>query len=113
MLTPANEQIFVDKAGHIPANTTITIADPIAAGFQTAIETGFARPTAKELNGYWGNFGDAIVKAVDAGTDPTTLVADACSKMDQANASLGHPPIRGDPDAVSGSPQTPASHALR
>ncbi|MEA2622801.1 MAG: arabinogalactan oligomer / maltooligosaccharide transport system substrate-binding protein [Chloroflexota bacterium] len=86
MLTPANEQIFVDKAGHIPANTTMTISDPIAAGFQTAIETGFARPTAKELNNYWGNFGDAIVKAVDAGTDPTTLVADACAKMDQANA---------------------------
>jgi arabinogalactan oligomer/maltooligosaccharide transport system substrate-binding protein len=87
MLTPANEQIFVDKAGHIPANTTMTVTDPITLGFATAIKTGFARPTAKELNNYWGNFGDAINKAVDAGTDPTTLVATACTKMDQANAA--------------------------
>jgi len=85
MLTPANEQIFVDQAGHIPANTTLTVSDPIGAGFQTAITTGFARPTAVELNNYWGNFGNAIAQAVDAGTDPTTAVADACTAMDQAN----------------------------
>jgi len=85
MLTPTNEQIFVDNAGHIPANTTMTVSDPIGAGFQTAITTGFARPTAVELNNYWGNFGNAIAQAVDAGTDPTTAVADACTAMDQAN----------------------------
>jgi len=75
----------VDNAGHIPANTTMTVADPIGAGFQTAITTGFARPTAVELNNYWGNFGNAIAQVVDAGTDPTTAVADACTAMDQAN----------------------------
>jgi arabinogalactan oligomer/maltooligosaccharide transport system substrate-binding protein len=85
MLTPANEQIFVDNAGHIPANSTLTVSDPIDAGFQTAITTGFARPTAVELNNYWGNFGNAIAQVVDAGTDPTTAVADACTAMDQAN----------------------------
>jgi arabinogalactan oligomer/maltooligosaccharide transport system substrate-binding protein len=85
MLTPANEQIFVDKAGHIPANTTMTVADPIAAGFQTAITTGFARPTAKQLDNYWGNFGNAIVAVVDAGTPATDAVQTACQKMDQAN----------------------------
>jgi arabinogalactan oligomer/maltooligosaccharide transport system substrate-binding protein len=85
MITPANAQIFVDKAGHIPANTTLTVADPIGAGFQKAIETGFPRPTAVELNNYWGNFGNAIAAVVDAGTDPTAAVADACAKMDQAN----------------------------
>jgi arabinogalactan oligomer/maltooligosaccharide transport system substrate-binding protein len=85
MLTPTNEQIFVDNAGHIPANTTMTVSDPIGAGFQTAITTGFPRPTAAELNNYWGNFGNAIAQVVDAGTDPTTAVADACTAMDQAN----------------------------
>jgi len=85
MLTPANEQIFVDQAGHIPANTSLTVSDPIGNGFATAIKTGYARPTAAELNNYWGNFQNAIAQVVDAGTDPTTAVADACTAMNQAN----------------------------
>ena len=85
MLQPANEQIFVDNAGHIPANSAITITDPITKGFFTAIQTGFARPTAAALNNYWTNFGDALAKVIDAGKDPTTAVADACTAMDKAN----------------------------
>jgi arabinogalactan oligomer/maltooligosaccharide transport system substrate-binding protein len=83
MLT--HEQVFVDQAGHIPANTTIQITDPITQGFADVIKTGFARPTAAELNNYWGNFGNAIVAVVDKGTDPTAAVADACTAMDKAN----------------------------
>jgi arabinogalactan oligomer / maltooligosaccharide transport system substrate-binding protein len=83
MLT--QEQTFVDKAGHIPANTKIAITDPITQGFANAIATGFARPTAAELNNYWGNFGNAIVAVIDKGTDPTKAVADACTAMDKAN----------------------------
>ena len=85
LIAPANEQIFVDKAGHIPANTTITATDPITQGFAAAVATGFARPTAKELDNYWGNFGNAIAAVIDKGTDPTTAVADACAAMDKAN----------------------------
>jgi arabinogalactan oligomer/maltooligosaccharide transport system substrate-binding protein len=84
-LLPANEQVFAD-AGHLPANTTLQPTDPIAQSFAALMPSGFARPTAKELNNYWGNFGDALVKAVDAGTDTTKLVADACSAMDKANS---------------------------
>ncbi len=79
------EQTFVDKAGHIPANTSLTITDPITKGFATVISTGFARPTAKELNNYWGNFGNAIVSVLDKGTDPTQAVSTACAAMDKAN----------------------------
>lgn len=85
MLAPANEQLFVDKAGHIPANTTITATDPITVGFASAVSTGFARPTAKELDNYWGNFGNAIAAVIDKGTDPTAAVAEACTAMDKAN----------------------------
>jgi arabinogalactan oligomer/maltooligosaccharide transport system substrate-binding protein len=83
MLT--HEQTFVDKAGHIPANTTITITDPITQGFADVVKTGFARPTAAELNNYWSNFGNAIVAVIDKGTGPTQAVADACTAMDKAN----------------------------
>ena len=83
MLT--HEQTFVDKAGHIPANTTIQITDPITNGFANVIKTGFARPTAAELDNYWTNFGNAIVAVIDKGTDPTAAVATACAAMDKAN----------------------------
>jgi hypothetical protein len=76
-LQPANEQIFAD-AGHLPANTTLQPKDPIAQSFSALMPKGFARPTAKELNNYWGNFGNAIVAVIDKGTDPTKAVADAC-----------------------------------
>jgi arabinogalactan oligomer/maltooligosaccharide transport system substrate-binding protein len=83
-LLPANEQIFAD-AGHLPANTTLKPTDPIAQAFAALMPSGFARPTAVELNNYWGNFGNALAAAIDKGTDPTTLVADACKAMDKAN----------------------------
>jgi arabinogalactan oligomer/maltooligosaccharide transport system substrate-binding protein len=83
-LLPANEQIFAD-AGHLPANTTLQPTDPIAQSFSALMPSGFARPTAIELNNYWGNFGNAIAAAVDKGDDTTKLVADACAAMDKAN----------------------------
>jgi len=85
MISAQNEQIFVDEAGHIPANTTLTVKDPIDNGFATAIKTGFARPTAVELNNYWGNFGNALVAVIDKTADPTAEVTKACAAMDKAN----------------------------
>lgn len=78
-------QTFMDKAGHIPANTALVPSDPITKGFAQQIQTGFPRPTAKELDNYWGNFGNAIAAVVEKGTDPTKAVADACAAMDKAN----------------------------
>jgi len=83
-LLPENEQIFAD-AGHLPANTTLQPKDPIAQSFAALMPSGFPRPTAKELNNYWGNFGNALAAAIDKGDDPTTLVATACAAMDKAN----------------------------
>lgn len=85
MILPENVQISVDKAGHIPANTKSQSTDPINQGFAAAVATGYPRPTAKELDNYWGNFGNAIAAVIDKGTDPTTAVADACAAMDKAN----------------------------
>ncbi len=81
----ANQQIYVDVAGHIPADSRISIADPIVAGFADAVKSGDPRPQIPELNNYWGNFGDALNKVLDAGADPTTAVADACAAMNTAN----------------------------
>jgi arabinogalactan oligomer/maltooligosaccharide transport system substrate-binding protein len=83
-LLPANEQLFAN-VGHLPANTTLQPTDPIAQTFAGLMPKGFARPTAAELNNYWGNFGNALVAVIDKGTDPTQAVADACAAMDKAN----------------------------
>ena len=84
MLQPANEQLFAN-VGHLPANTTLQPSDPIAQAFAALMPKGFARPTLKQLNNYWGNFGDALQKVIDKGTDPTQAVADACAAMNKAN----------------------------
>jgi len=84
MLLPANEQLFAN-AGHLPANTTLQPTDPIAQAFAALMPKGFARPTLKQLDNYWGNFGNALVAVIDKGTDPTKAVADACAAMDKAN----------------------------
>src|SRR2546423_9205820 len=74
MIQPQNEQIFVDEAGHIPANSTLTVKDPIGNGFATAIKTGFARPTAAELNNYCVNFGTALVAVLHKNSNPPPAV---------------------------------------
>ena len=83
-LMPANEQLFAD-AGHLPANTTLQPTDAIAKSFAALMPSGYARPTLAQLNNYWGNFGNAIVAAVDKGSDPATEVTNACAAMDKAN----------------------------
>jgi arabinogalactan oligomer/maltooligosaccharide transport system substrate-binding protein len=84
MLQPANEQLFAN-VGHLPANTTLQPTDPIAQAFAALMPKGFARPTLKQLDNYWGNFGNALVAVIDKGTDPTKAVADACAAMNKAN----------------------------
>ena len=85
MVQPENEQVFVDTAGHIPADTTIKITDPITLKFADAVKTGFPRPQVPQLDNFWGNFGNALNLVIDKGTDPTKAVADACAAMNKAN----------------------------
>ncbi len=80
-----NEQIFVDKAGHIPANTANTISDPITQGFADAVATGFPRPQVKQLDNFWGNFGNALQLVLESDADPVKAAADACAEMNKAN----------------------------
>jgi maltose-binding protein MalE len=85
MLQPSNEQLFADNAGHLPANTTIQPTDAIAKTFASLMPSGYPRPTLKQLDNYWGNFGNALVAAIDKGGDTKALVATACQAMNKAN----------------------------
>lgn len=79
------EQVFVDTAGHIPANTANTITDPITQGFADAVATGFPRPQVEQLDNFWGNFGTAQQKILESDGDPAAEITAACAAMNQAN----------------------------
>jgi len=79
------QTVEVDVAGHVPANTGISIIDPLVASFSDAINAGDARPQREEMNNYWGNFDKAWADVLTAGADPTAAVAEACAAMDTAN----------------------------
>ncbi len=79
------EQVFVDEAGHIPANTANTITDPITQGFADAVATGYPRPQVKALDNFWANFGNALQLTLESNEDATKAVADACAAMNTAN----------------------------
>lgn len=85
MVTGPAEQIFADKAGHLPAYTPIKVTDPISAQFAQANLDGYPRPQNKELSTYWSNFANAQAEVINKGTDPTTAVATACAAMNKAN----------------------------
>jgi arabinogalactan oligomer / maltooligosaccharide transport system substrate-binding protein len=85
MTTQEAQQVFVDVAGHIPANANIAITDPITQGFADAVATGFPRPQVQQLDNFWGNFSNAWQLVLDSGEDPVKAVSDACAAMNTAN----------------------------
>jgi arabinogalactan oligomer/maltooligosaccharide transport system substrate-binding protein len=87
MVAPASEQIFVDDAGHVPADSTVTVSNDITKGFADAAAAGLPRPQGKTFGNWWAPFGDALNKVIDASADPTTAVKDACTLMNQTPPS--------------------------
>jgi arabinogalactan oligomer/maltooligosaccharide transport system substrate-binding protein len=78
-------QVFVDDAGHVPANPTVSITDEITQGFADAAEAGLPRPQNEQFNNWWGPFGNALNEVMDTGADSATAVGNACTLMDEAS----------------------------
>jgi arabinogalactan oligomer / maltooligosaccharide transport system substrate-binding protein len=56
-LTGTNAQtVMMNDAGHVPANTTVEVTDPLIQGLLDAFKTGYVRPQVPELGNYWSNF---------------------------------------------------------
>ena len=85
MVKTDNEKVFVEKAGHIPADKTITISDPITKKFGEAVANGFPRPQLAALDNFWGNFDNALNQVIQKGTDGKAAATEACTKMNTAN----------------------------
>ena len=78
-------QVFVDDAGHVPANPAVQITDSITQGFADAAEAGLPRPQNPQFNNWWGPFGNALNEVIDTNADPAEAIANACSLMDEAS----------------------------
>ncbi|HET9346748.1 MAG TPA: extracellular solute-binding protein [Candidatus Limnocylindrales bacterium] len=85
MTSPEAMQTFVDDAGHVPANPSVQITDPITQGFADAAAAGLPRPQNEQFGNWWEPFGNALNQVVDTGADPATAVAEACTLMDEAS----------------------------
>ena len=85
LTSPEAMQIFVDDAGHVPANPSVTITDPITQGFADAAAAGLPRPQNAQFGNWWTPFGDALNKVIDTAADPATAVKDACGLMNEAS----------------------------
>ena len=84
LVSPESQQVMTDDAGHVPANPTVTITDPITQGFADAAEAGLPRPQGPTFNNWWGPFGNALNEVIDTGADPATAIGNACTLMDGA-----------------------------
>jgi arabinogalactan oligomer/maltooligosaccharide transport system substrate-binding protein len=85
MVNREAQGIYVDIAGHVPADKSVSIVDPLVKSFSDAVYQGDPRPQSAEFGNYWGAFGDAWNQILDNNADPATAVATACATMDTAN----------------------------
>ena len=50
------QEAMMNQAGHVPANTTVDVTDPLIQGLLDAFADGYIRPQVPELGLYWSNF---------------------------------------------------------
>ena len=84
-VSAASQQLYVDLAGHVPANKNVTIIDPLVKAFAESFLQGTPRPQTREFDNYWTPFGNAWNEVLQKGTDAQAAVAVACQQMDKAN----------------------------
>jgi arabinogalactan oligomer/maltooligosaccharide transport system substrate-binding protein len=51
-----SQTIMMEKAGHVPIRTELTITDSLINGLLEAFQTGYIRPQVAQMNNYWSNF---------------------------------------------------------
>jgi arabinogalactan oligomer/maltooligosaccharide transport system substrate-binding protein len=52
----AAQELMMNEAGHVPANTTVKVTDPLIQGLLDAFANGYVRPQVAQLGLYWSNF---------------------------------------------------------
>jgi len=52
----AAQEMMMNEAGHVPANTKVTVTDPLIKSLLAAFKNGYVRPQVAQLGLYWSNF---------------------------------------------------------
>ncbi|MBP7963320.1 MAG: extracellular solute-binding protein [Caldilineaceae bacterium] len=81
-----NGGILAQVAGRLPANRNAIIGDdPVRQGFVAQAATAQPLPLAPEMQAVWGYGGDMLLKVVTGGADPTQVVAETTTLINEAN----------------------------
>lgn len=75
-------QMMMDDAGHVPANTTVEVTNPLIQGLLDAFSTAYVRPQVPELGLYWSNFCGQD-QVFEAGVSPAEWVQTATDASNQ------------------------------
>jgi len=82
-LTGKNAQtVMMTEAGHVPANTTVEVTDPLIQGLLDAFSTGYIRPQVPQLGNYWSNF-CGTDQVFEAGVPAADWVAEATTNANK------------------------------
>lgn len=72
----ASQTLMMNEAGHVPANTKVSVSDPLIQGLLDAFATAYFRPQVEAMGNYWGNF-CGTDQVFEAGTAPADWVKGA------------------------------------
>ena len=72
----AAQTLMMNEAGHVPANTKVSVTDPLIQGLLNAFATSYFRPQVEAMGNYWGNF-CGTDQVFEAGVAPAEWVAGA------------------------------------
>ena len=72
-------------ANRLPANRTVTLADPLLQGFMAQGANAQPMPMLPEMSQVWSYGGDLLVKVLDGAEDPSAVVATTSTLINEAN----------------------------
>ena len=78
----AAQETMMNEAGHVPANTTVEVTDPLIQGLLDAFQNGYVRPQVPQLGLYWSNFcnTDEVFEKGTAAADYIKAASEAANK---------------------------------
>jgi len=83
----ASAQQLAGLANRLPANRTVTLSDPLLQGFLAQGAAAQPLPMLPAMTQVWGYGGDLLIKVLDGKEDPTTVVVETTTLINEANGN--------------------------
>ena len=78
-------QLLAERARRLPANRTVQVSDPLLQGFMQQASSAHAFPMIPEMKEVWGYGGDLLLRVLAGDEEPTKVIADATTLINEAN----------------------------